>query len=170
MRQRSRALAFLLAIVLVATASSGCKKKEEEKNNLILDYATGTVETHDADALQKAYDAAVKQANEDTMSLNYRNDAYSMDGKTFSCYIGNSKTNEDDMFVTIYADAACTDELFMSGLLRSGTALDTVELNRKFDVGDYTFYVPFTQIQLIDGEQTIVGQAVVTMDFHVVEE
>lgn len=162
-------LAVALAGALVVTALSGCRKKEE-KNNLILDYATGTVATHDQESLQKAYDEAVKQASKDTMSLNYRNDAYSADGKTFSCYIGNSKMNVEDLFITIYADAACTDELYLSGLLRPGTALETVELNRKFDVGDYTFYVPFTQVQLVDGEQTIIGQAVVTMDFHVVEE
>lgn len=170
MTRKSGTVAFLLALVLVVTALSGCGKKQEEKNNLILDYASGTVATNDPDALQKAYDAAVKQANEDTITLNYRNDAYSRDGKHFSCYIGNSTANVDDLFVTIYADDAFSDELFMSGLLRPGTALDNIELNRKLDAGDHVVYVPFTQIQLIDGKQTIVGQAVVTMDFHVVEE
>jgi hypothetical protein len=169
MIKTTRLAAFLLAGMLTLSALTGCKKKEEEKQSgLILDYATsGVVETQDPQALQKALDAAQERANNDRIGLNYKNDAYSQDGKTFSCYIGNSTFNADDLFISIYADSACTDELFMGQLLRPGTAYETIELERTLEPGDYTVYVPHTLITTVDGEQSITGQAIITMDFHV---
>jgi len=171
MTKTTRQFALLLAGVLVLSALVGCKKKEEKQSGLILDYATtGVVETHDPQALQKAYDEAQKAAMKNMIALLYKNDAYSKDGKTFSCYVGNSPENPDDLFISIYADPECTDELFMGQLLRPGSAYDTVELNRALEPGDYTVYVPHTMIRVDDGEQKIVGQVVVTMDFHVSSE
>ncbi|MBR4546046.1 MAG: hypothetical protein IKO14_08780 [Oscillibacter sp.] len=168
MTKITRRFALLLAGVLILVALVGCKKKEEQKSGIILDYATkGVVATEDPEALQKAFDEAQKNAREGMMSLNYKNDAYSEDGKTFSCYIGNSPSNADDLFVSIYADAACTDELFLGQLLRPGSAYESVELERALDLGDHTVYVPHTLIRMVDGEQSIVGQIVVTMVFHV---
>jgi hypothetical protein len=169
MTKTTRQFALLLAGVLVLSVLVGCKKKEEEKQSgLILDYASeGVVEMEDPNALQNAFDAAKKEAQESGFGLNYRNDAYSTDGKTFSCHIGNSRQNADDIFIAIYADPECTDELYISQLLRPGTAYETIELNRALEPGDHTVYVPHTKIRLIDGVQTIVGQVVITMDFHV---
>jgi hypothetical protein len=168
MTKTTRRFALLLAGILVLSALVGCKKKEEEKSGLILDYATdGVVQTEDPEALQKAFDAAKKEAQDSRFGLDYKNDAYSEDGKTFSCYIGNSDENADDLFISVYMDPELTDEVYMSQLLRPGTAFEVIELNRTLDPGDYMVYVPHTQIRLIDGVQTIVGQVVVTMDFHV---
>jgi hypothetical protein len=171
MTKTVRQFALLLAGVLLLSALVGCKKKEEAEEKtggLALDYATqGVVATEDPDALQKAYDQAVENAQKGMIALNYRNDAFSTDGKTFSCYIGNSPSNADDLFLSIYADAECTDELFMGQLLRPGTAYETVELNRALEPGDHMVYVPHTLIRVVDGEQMISGQAVVTLDFHV---
>lgn len=173
MTKTAKLTAFLLAGLLVLSILSGCKKKEEElqQSKFILDYATeGVVETNDPDALQKAFNEAQKNANENRMALNYKNDAYSNDGKTFQCYIGNSPKNLDDLFVSIYANRECTDELYLGQLLRPGTAYETIELERELEEGDHTVYVPQTLIRVVDGEQTIVGQAIVTMDFHVGSE
>jgi hypothetical protein len=169
MTKTTRQFALLLAGVLLLSALVGCKKKEEEKQSgIILDYATqGVIETHDPNALQKAYDEAVEKAREGMIALTYRNDASSEDGQTFNCYIGNSTSNSDDLFIAIYADSACTDELFRGQLLRPGTAYETVTLNRKLDEGVHTVYVPHTLIRVVDGQQAIVGQTIVTMDFHV---
>jgi hypothetical protein len=163
---------LLLAIALTLSILTACKKKEEEKQSgMILDYATtGVVEMDDPEALQRAYEEAKQKAQDNTFGLKYQNDAYSTDGKTFSCRIGNSTQNADDIFIAIYADKECTDELFVSQLLRPGMAFDTVELNRTFEPGDYTFYVPHTKIRMIDGVQTIVAQVVITIDFHVTSE
>jgi hypothetical protein len=159
---------FMLTIALTLFALTACKKKEEAQSGLILDYATeGVVETEDPNALQKAFDVAKKEAQESRFGLDYKNDAYSEDGKTFSCYIGNSDENADDLFISVYMDPELTDELYTSQLLRPGTAFETIELNRTLDPGVYMVYVPHTQIRLVDGKQTIVGQVVITMDFHV---
>lgn len=53
-----------------------------------------------------------------SIALEFKNDAYSNDGKTFVCYLGNSALNEYDMYVAIYSDAELTDMLYMSGLVR----------------------------------------------------
>lgn len=169
MTKTAKLAALLLSGVMFLSALTGCKKKEEEKQSgLILDYASeGVVEMEDPASLQKAFDEAKKAAQDGMFGLNYRNDAYSTDGKTFSCHIGNSRQNADDIFIAIYADPECTDELYISQLLRPGTAYETIELNRALEPGDHTVYVPHTKIRLIDGVQTIVGQVVITMDFHV---
>jgi hypothetical protein len=160
-----------LAMALTLTLLSACKKQEEakeEKSGLILDYATsGVIELEDPDALQSAFNEAQQEALDSMFSLEYQDDAFSDDGKTFRCYIGNSANNKDDLFISIYMDAELTDEVYMSQLIRPGTAFETVELNRTLEPGDYTVFVPHTKIRLIDGEQAIVGQVVVTMEFHV---
>lgn len=164
--------ALLLAVALALSILTGCKKKEEEKeekSGLILDYATsGVIELQDPNALQKAFDEAQRESLESMFSLEYQESAFSEDGKTFRCYIGNSAYNTDDIFISIYMDAELTDEVYMSQLLRPGMAFDTIELNRTLEPGNYTVFVPHTKIRLIDGEQTIVGQLVVTMELHVV--
>jgi hypothetical protein len=168
MTKTTKTAAFLLAGLLVLSTLSGCRKEDEKQSGLILDYASeGVVEMENPEELQKAFDEAKKAAQEGMFSLDYRNDAYSSDGKTFSCYIGNSRLNQDDIFIAIYADPECTDELYISQLLRPGVAYETIELNRALEPGDHTVYVPHTKIRMIDGAQTIVGQVVITLDFHV---
>jgi len=171
MKKTIKTAFLVLAVALVLSVLSGCRKQEEvqeEKSGLILDYATsGVIELEDPGTLQSAFNAAQEEALDSMFSLEYQDDAFSDDGKTFRCYIGNSENNKDDLFISIYMDAELTDEVYMSQLLRPGTAFETIELNRTLEPGDYTVFVPHTKIRLVDGEQTIVGQVVVTMEFHV---
>jgi hypothetical protein len=103
----------------------------------------------------------------EVMALEYRNDAYSDDRRTFQCYIANSQSNEYDMFIAIYADAEYNDLLYLSELLRPGSAFEQVTLERALPPGDHEVYVAFTQVEETDGEQAIRGQNRVTMNFHV---
>jgi hypothetical protein len=106
--------------------------------------------------------------NSDTMiSLEYTNDAQSSNGKDFDCYIANSANNRYDMYIGLYADLALTDELFLSQLLRPGTAFNHVTLNRALEPGNHTVYCVMTQVKEENGEFVIHNSMTVTMNFLV---
>lgn len=118
--------------------------------------------------LDSAMDDAQAIARSGNIALRFKNDAYSEDGKLFTCYIMNSQLNIYDMFLTIYADEALTDELFSSGLISPGRGFDQLKLNHSLNKGTNTVYVVLTQVDTDeDGVQTIVGQASHTMKFIV---
>ena len=120
------------------------------------------------DELAAALDDARANAGSGSISLRYKNGAYSKDGQSFSCFIMNSERNAYDMFLTLYADELLTDELFSSGLVAPGRGFDQIKLNRVLDKGNHTVYVVLTQVDTDDeGVQTIVGQTSHTMDFKV---
>ena len=129
-------------------------------------YQEGTTVVEDPEALQKAVDEMTEKAK-DTVGLEYKNDAFSENGIDYDCYIANAERNQYDMFIAIYADAEMTDELFLSGLIPPGRALDHIHLNHALDPGANTVYVAFSQIDEIDGEQVMHAQVMVTMAFNV---
>ncbi len=139
-------------------AAGAFSPKEEEKG---LKYAAeGVMVLEDSGGI---YDVLEPNA----IALEFKNDAYSSDGKTFACYLGNSALNELDMFVALYADAALTDELYVSDLVPPGSGFEEITLDKELPEGDHRVYVAFTQM---DDPETIHGQTVYTMDFHVVTE
>lgn len=99
------------------------------------------------------------------IALEFKNDAFSNDGKTFACYLGNSALNEYDMYVAIYADAELTDMLYMSGLVPPGSGFEEITLDKELEEGDHRVYIAFTQME---DPKTIHAQTVYTMDFHVI--
>jgi hypothetical protein len=76
------------------------------------------------------------------------------------------------MFLTIYADAEMTDELFLSQLVPPGSGFENITLEHSLDVGDHMVYIALTQVEQDEetGEESVVNQVFHTMDFHVVEE
>lgn len=162
------AIAALAVVVIGATAVIvyTLNSREEASSGLTIDYATDAGVFLDQDSLQAAMDKAME--NSGNISLRYQNDAMSTDGVNFDCYIING--NGSDMFLAIYADAEMTDQLFLSGLLRPGSGFEKLTLDHKLDKGDHTVYVALTLVDTgEDGIQTIIGQVVHTMDFHVSE-
>ena len=140
--------------------------QEPPSGGLTIDYAQGAGVYTDEEALQNAMNEAM--ANSGSVALKYQNNAFSSDGVNFGGRITNSPRNYYDMFFVIYADAELTDQLFMSGLLRPGSGYEKVTLDRALEEGDHTVYVAVTLVDTQeDGTQTIKGQAVHTMDFHV---
>jgi hypothetical protein len=129
-------------------------------------YAEGTTAVEDPDALQKMVDEMHENAQK-TIGLEYKNEAFSVDGQNFDCYIANAARNEYDMFIAIYADAEMTDELYLSGLVAPGRAFDHIQLERALEDGNHLVYVAFSQVEEVDGEQAMHAQAIVTMNFHV---
>ncbi len=155
----------MLATSLALTAT-GCKKeKETEEEKPKIGYAEGVTVVEDPDALQKTVDEMYEKAAEGGVGLEYKNDAFSSDGEKFECYIANAAKNKYDMYIQIFADSGLTDELFLSQLLRPGTAFDNITLEHKLDPGDHRVYVAFTQVE--EDLETIHAQVMVTMDFHV---
>lgn len=102
-----------------------------------------------------------------SVALEFKNDAYSQDGKTFVCYLGNSALNTYDMYVAIYADAELTDELCVTDMVPPGSGFEELTLNRALPEGDHRVYVAFTQME---DPRTIHGQTIYTMDFHVIPD
>ena len=130
-------------------------------------YAEGVTAVEDPDALQKAVDEMFASAAEQGIALEYKNEASSTDGQTFSCYIANAVQNTHDMYVDIYSDAELTDEIFLSALLRPGTAFEQIELESPLLPGTHTVYVGFTQVE--EDLKTIHAQVFVTMEFTVTQ-
>jgi len=153
----------------MATRSAPPTEPAAQSNDggLQIGYADSAV-VLEADDLQKRVDEMNEQTAEGSMRLQYKNDALSSDGTSFACFINNADTNRYDMYIAIYSDAQYTDELFLSGLIRPGEGFDNVTLNRELDEGTHRLFVAFTQVKTDEnGEQTIAGQNVVTMDFTV---
>lgn len=155
---------------VIVLKSGGSQKETVTMNDGVIPriaYATeGVTVTEDPDELSRMVQEMNASAGE-LMALSYKNDAYSEDGRTFQCYIANSPFNQYDMFIAIYADAAYTELLYLSELLRPGAAFERVTLERELPLGDNEVYVAFTQVEEADGQQAIHGQNRVTMNFHV---
>lgn len=171
--KRLIAVIVCLVLVIVAMACAMLLRKEEttidDGSVPRIGYSTEASVVLDQDSLQAAMDEAQKNAREGNVALMYQNDAYSKDGKTFSCSIANSASNLYDMFLTIYADSALTDQVFLSGLVPPGSGFEQITLEHELEPGDHTVYVALTQVDTAeDGTQTIKGQVMHTIEFHVV--
>ncbi|MBQ9493555.1 MAG: hypothetical protein IJR54_07485 [Oscillibacter sp.] len=142
----------------------------EPTAGLNIGYASeGVTVLDEADAQQQAINDLLRGGP--GLSIDYKGDAYSVNGKDFECYIGNSDVNTEDMYIQICADAEMTDTVFLSQLIRPGYAFRNITLDRAFPNGDYTFYVCFTTVNNSeDGEVEITGQTTVAVDFHVQTE
>lgn len=162
MTQRFKQLLLIMTICSMLFCFTGCRKKDDQKVSYAME---GVVVVEDPDALQQKVDEMEAQAAEGGISLEYKNDAFSNDGTNFSCYIANAANNIYDMFIAIYADAELNDQLFLSDLLRPGTAFNTLALEQTLDAGVHTVYVAFTQVE--EDWETIHGQVIVTMNFTV---
>lgn len=159
----------LLAIVVVLLLRRPSPTSIGDADVPQIGYATEATVLLDQNSLQAAMDEAMANARDGNIGLYYRNDATSSDGTNFDCFIGNSSSNIYDMFLTIYADAEMTDQLFLSGLVPPGSGFEHITLDHALDPGVHTVYVALTQVDTDEetGEQVLKGQVVYTMDFHV---
>jgi hypothetical protein len=182
MKTRSRGIATIVVVlvVLLAAAVAGgtvavvmllnrdTGEPVVNPDGLQIGYASeGVTILDEADAQQQAINDLLRGGP--GLSIDYKGDAYSTNGKDFDCYIGNSDVNTEDMYIQICADVEMTDTVFLSQLIRPGYAFRNITLDRAFPVGDYTFYVCFTTVGEENGEQTITGQTTVAVDFHVTD-
>jgi hypothetical protein len=162
-------VAAAVVVVAAIAAVAVILTHQDQSNDLGIGYATEAKVMLDQDSLQAAMDKAMENARDGNIALLYKDNAYSDDGSTFSCYIVNSASNAYDMFLTIFADPEMTDELYLSQLVPPGSGFEQITLEHSLDKGDHTVYVALTQVETDEetGEQTIRHQVVHTMDFHV---
>lgn len=157
------ALAVTVGVLLARLSTENI-----EDGDVPLGYAMDARVMLDEDSLRAAAEEAQRNAREGRIALRYQNNAFSKDGKTFSCSIWNAPANLYDMFLTLYADPDMTDQLFLSGLIPPGSGFDKITLDRALKKGDHTVYVALTQVtENEDGEQMIKNQVVHTIEFHV---
>jgi uncharacterized protein (UPF0333 family) len=162
-------LAAVMVVVAVIIATAVIITTQKKTPDLAVGYATEAKVMLDQESLQEAMDKAMENAKNGNISLSYQNDATSTDGSNFSCYLLNSSGNIYDAIFAIYANSDMTDELFLSQLVPPGSGFENLTLEHPLDAGDHTVYVALTQVETDEttGEQTIKGQVVYTMDFHV---
>lgn len=144
--------------VLYATGVIG--PKEEDAG---LKYATKGVMVLDGS------DGIYEEIENNAIALEFKNDTYSRDGKTFACYLGNSALNQYDMFVAIYTDPQLQDMIYLSDLVPPGSGFEEITLDRELEEGDHRLYVAFTQVEDA-ATNTIHAQTLYTMDFHVLPD
>lgn len=162
-------IAIIVLIVVVAAAAGAILyTMNRQKDDRKIGYATEAKVMLDEDSLQAAMDEAMENARNSRIGLQYKNDAFSDDGINFACSITNSASNIYDMFLTIYADAELTDEIYMSGLVPPGSGFEDITLEHELSAGDHRVYVILTQVETDEsGEQLMKNQVSHTMDFHV---
>lgn len=121
----------IIAVIVVLLAAIAVLAffllRRDNKN--VIGYATEARVMLDQESLQAAMDEARRNAAGNSVGLRYQNDAYSEDGTTFTCRIINSEVNLYDMFLTIFADAELTDQIFLSGLVPPGSGFESITLD-----------------------------------------
>lgn len=163
------AVAIVIVLLLLAVIVLLLRRPGDGGSGPTIGYATDAKVMLDQDSLQAAVDEALENAENGRVALEYQNDAYSSDGKTFSCYIANAAANLYDMFLTIYADESLTDQVFLSELVPPGSGFEEITLDRALDRGDHTVYVAVTQVETDEetGEQVMRNQVIHSIEFHV---
>ena len=136
---------------------------DEPKNPLKLDYDDSAVAL-DENGLQKQIDEMQKNAD-DRISLEYKNEAASSDGKTIKCYLANSDLNTEDMFIAIFTDATLTEQVYLSGLLKPGTSIQEFQSETTFEPGEYSLIAMFTSVS--DDHETMTSQVSVELKLTV---
>lgn len=161
-------IAASVAVVAVVITAAVIIVNVLNKEDGTIGYASDAKVILDQDDMQAAFDEALRNARDSYVALRYKNTAYSKDGTHFTCSIVNSAANLYDMFITIYADEAMTDQLFLSGLVPPGSGFEELTLDHALPQGMTRVYVAVTQVDTNDdGEQVIKNQVVHTIDFYV---
>ncbi len=176
---QKRIIILLIIIIVVLVAAGGIlafrflnQEKPDDKlvdiqdgNTPKIGYAEGVTVTRDEDALQNAVDDMASKMSRGEIMLEYTNEASSTDGENFTGYLANADENTCDIYFDMYADDKLTDEIYLSGLVPPGKALEKFKLNRKLEKGDHSVVLIFTAVE--DDHATIRSQTQVRMTLRV---
>lgn len=177
-KKSSKAVIILLLIIIILLLAGGItafvffmnKDSEslpEEGGNFKIKYDEAAVAL-DEDELKKQFGEALKKAEEGQIALRYKNIAYSNDGVHFSCDIGNSPANTNDLYFNIYTDTSFEEQILLTGLVPPGQGITEFESEIPFEPGTYDAVLIFTRVA--DDQSTILGQAKVTYTLVVEEQ
>lgn len=89
----------------------------------------------------------LKEGTENRIPLHFSTSAASTDGTNFKCVLGNPDGAQYDVYFDIYADDACTDEIYVSGLIAPGSQLEGFATNRAFPKGSQDVVLVVTQVE-----------------------
>lgn len=161
------AAAGIVAFVMSRDSGNSAQSQSGE-NPLVVGYASqGVTAVGSQEEFDKTVAEAIERSQRPGVALSFKSEAYSQDGKTFSCLLGNDEANGMDMFIAIYTDNTFEDELFVSELLRPGEAFESITLNRALEPGSHDVVAAFSLVTEQDGQQTIDRQTFVGLKFNV---
>lgn len=177
-KKSSKTVIILLIIIILLLLIGGAigaffllKKDDaplpDDGGNFKIQYDEAAVAL-DEDALKKQFGDAQKKAEEGQIALRYKNIAYSNDGVHFSCDIGNSTANTNDLYFNIYTDTSFEEQILLTGLVPPGQGITEFESEIPFEPGTYDAVLIFTRVA--DDQSTILGQAKVTYTLVVEEQ
>lgn len=156
---KKKALILLLLLLLAIGIAIAVYFLFFKKDDGRIPYAEGVVLFGDEE---------IEPVDRGWVKLTYNYVAKSRDGVNFTCLLTNDPANRYDLYFDIYADDAFQDQVFLSGLIRPGYALTEIMLNHALPAGTTSCYVVFNQVTTDeDGNQSIVNQMMVTVDFVV---
>lgn len=127
---------------------------ETEKQSNAMAYEANVV-VGDKDSLQDAVDRLIEKAKEGQMSLEMKTEAYSDDGKRFTCHLANSIQNNYDMFMVLYLDNT-QQEIYRTGLIPIGSRIEEFTLKEALEPGRYEATLVYNQVE--EDRETIHAQ------------
>jgi ABC-type Na+ efflux pump permease subunit len=151
------------------TAPAVTQAPETEKKNdnpLVLDYDSSAVAIDEA-SLQNSLNKMKEKVADGYLNLNFKNEARSNDGVNFSCFLGNSDANTHDLFFNIYKDASLEEQIYLSGLIAPGSAVESFTSEIKLDPGEYSAILFFSSVD--DDHTTMLSQVAVELKLVVNE-
>ena len=101
-------------------------KEQESASSKQFSYEANVV-VDDAESLQDAVNQLIEKAKEGQMALEMKTEAHSEDGKTFTCFLANSLSNNYDMFMVFYRDDT-QEEIYRTGLIPVGARIEEFTL------------------------------------------
>lgn len=138
-------IAVMLLVVLLLKKTDTEVVAESSAPSGKLMYETQIV-TEDPETLQAAVDAMMQKAKEGQMNLQMQTQAFSKDGKTFTCYLANSLKNNYDMFMVFYLDET-RKEIYRTGLIPLGARIEQFSLEEALPKGSHEITIVFNQVE-----------------------
>lgn len=138
-------LVGIIVALLMIVLFTGKDENDKSSSDQVIGYESNVV-VDDEEALQDAVDALFAKAKEGQMTLEMKTEAHSLDGKTFSCFLGNSISNNYDMFMVLYRDDT-QEEIYRTGLIPMGARIEEFTLDEALESGSYSITIVYNQVE-----------------------
>lgn len=158
-KHKKKSVIFFFVIILLVGIITTLlfmllSKEEEQASSGAMVYEANVV-VDDAEALQDAVDKLFQKAKEGYMTLEMQTEAYSEDGKVFTCHLANSNMNNYDMFMVFYLDDT-QEEIYRTGLIPIGARIEEFTLEKPLESGNYEVTIVYNQVE--EDRETIHAQ------------
>lgn len=148
--KKNKKILIILIIVIVLLLAGGAvffalnaKDKPEESQTGVIPYEQNIgVVKPDEDLAEK-----LKEGTENRIPLHFATSAVSTDGENFKCVLGNPDGAQYDMYFDMYADDACTEQIYLSGLVPPGSQIENFKTNKVFPKGSTEVTLVITTVE-----------------------